>query len=184
MLVVVLYNLVNLSIFLFEKKKMEAGLKRKAPTTTSTPNPTLNTLESTRPTSSNVSEVVEVDSESFTKSLWLVKLPRYIAEKWKDAKNDDILGTFMVGTTPGSKPGEPPKKQMIVKLKQEDTDKGKTGDVYFLDELRKIDENEECKYNFLKFILYSLYKIYFSFIQLFWLFQTIQLILVVKLLVV
>ena len=48
-------------------------------------------------------------------SLWLVKVPQFVAEKWAGMENDDILGSFSVTTSSAN----PNKKQLSIKLKIE-----------------------------------------------------------------
>eukprot|EP01040_Poterioochromonas_malhamensis_P011793 gene11793-12866_t len=55
------------------------------------------------------------DVQQLEQSLWLVKLPVFVAEQWATASHNDILGSFRVGiVTEGNE--KTPTKQMIVNL--------------------------------------------------------------------
>lgn len=69
-------------------------------------------------------------------SLWLVKLPIDIAERWSHANQDDELGTFMVRTAPGTG-GKPPTKQFLIEIPESQS-------VYILDEVSsKVEDLKE-----------------------------------------
>ena len=65
-----------------------------------------------------VGSIKPLDIGGLEQQLWLVKIPSFVSEQWSKAKNDDILGSFMVGMLPG-KDGKPPTKQLIVKLNEQ-----------------------------------------------------------------
>jgi hypothetical protein len=57
-------------------------------------------------------------TDKLNQSLWLVKLPHFVAEKWSNpalVKHHDVLGSFRVGLVQ-SENGKPPEKQLIVNL--------------------------------------------------------------------
>jgi hypothetical protein len=56
-----------------------------------------------------------VNISAINNSLWLVKIPEYIAEEWKNAEHNQVLGSFKIGIVP--EPGnKEPQKQLIVNL--------------------------------------------------------------------
>ena len=57
-----------------------------------------------------VNTILNIDSKD--QSLWLVKIPQFVAEKWATLSNDDVLGTFSV-TVPS---GQTNKKQLNIQL--------------------------------------------------------------------
>lgn len=62
-------------------------------------------------------------------TLWLVKVPDFVAEKWAKASNDDILGTLSYSVTQSNQPNVPPIKKINVNLIQTEEEKIKNIDV-------------------------------------------------------
>jgi transcription initiation factor TFIIF subunit beta len=58
--------------------------------------------------------------DALDQSVWLVKLPNFVAEKWSKAENNDILGSFRVGMVSNER-NKPPSKQLVVTLNDEET---------------------------------------------------------------
>ena len=51
-------------------------------------------------------------------SLWLVKIPTFVAERWASAESEDLLGSLSINSV-ALKPNAPPVKQITVKLANE-----------------------------------------------------------------
>lgn len=60
--------------------------------------------------------------DDLNQSLWLVKVPQYVAERWSMADNDDILGSLKIVMKPAKGPKQPAGKQLNVKLSFNDGD--------------------------------------------------------------
>jgi hypothetical protein len=59
--------------------------------------------------------VQPVNISALNNSLWLVKIPEYIAEEWKNAEHNQVLGSFKIGMVP--EPGKKEhQKHLIVNL--------------------------------------------------------------------
>ena len=48
-------------------------------------------------------------------SLWLVKIPTFVAERWASAESEELLGSLSINSV-ALKPNAPPVKQITVKL--------------------------------------------------------------------
>ncbi len=57
----------------------------------------------------------ELDISSANQSLWLVKIPQFVAEQWTHSRNNEIIGSLKITMKP-SGPNLPPTKQLAVKL--------------------------------------------------------------------
>jgi hypothetical protein len=78
-----------------------------------------------------------LNSEAIEQSVWLVKVPNFVAEKWSTAQNDDIVGNLTISLKPPSNPGELPAKQLKVTLtSQPMDDHDHCPKSYILDELK------------------------------------------------
>lgn len=55
--------------------------------------------------------------DSAEQSLWLVKVPNFVADSWALASNDESLGTFAASRIRGPDPSQPPKEEIVIKLK-------------------------------------------------------------------
>ena len=53
-----------------------------------------------------------------SQSLWLVKIPTFVAERWVNAQSEDLLGSLSINSVV-LKPNAPPVKQITVKLSNE-----------------------------------------------------------------
>jgi hypothetical protein len=53
-------------------------------------------------------------------SLWLVKVPTFVSERWANAQSEDLLGSLSINTV--QKPNAPPTKQFCIKLGNNDGD--------------------------------------------------------------
>lgn len=78
----------------------------------------------------------ELNAARGGQSLWLVKIPQFVAEAWADAKQDDVLGSLMVGV----KPGKEGTKQMIIKLDKREGHE--IPEQYTLDEMKTSAGND------------------------------------------
>jgi hypothetical protein len=65
--------------------------------------------------------------QSLDQSLWLVKLPHFVAEKWTNASPNEVLGSFRVGLVTTDK-DKPPSKQLIVTLDANNNEEGNNDD--------------------------------------------------------
>lgn len=83
------------------------------------------------------SKVLNLDA--LDQSLWLVKVPQFVAERWANAENDDILGSLTVTAVKSSIPNKPPIKQLNIKLN--DAKIGQGPDAFTLEELKSSNDN-------------------------------------------
>ena len=92
-------------------------------------------LLSAKKNTSEKSTILNIDAVE--QSLWLVKVPQFVAERWATAENDDILGSLSVSLK-STGPNKPPGKQLNVSLASSD----KAGPSSFtLDELKSSTDN-------------------------------------------
>jgi hypothetical protein len=84
----------------------------------------------------NTPKVLNIDARD--QSLWLVKVPQFVAERWATAESDDIVGSLSVSAKPGAA-GGPPVKQLNVTLNRTDGSVGP--DTFTLDELKSSSDN-------------------------------------------
>lgn len=75
-----------------------------------------------------------LDVASADKSLWLVKIPQAVADKWAEAGNNEILGTLTITSTPAQS-GKPSSHKLSVKLVEDDSSESTTAGEYTIDEL-------------------------------------------------
>lgn len=71
----------------------------------------------------NSSEKVKrrkLDIDSAEESLWLVKVPQFVAEKWATANSGDVVGTLSLTAKPGN-PKQKPEKKLEVILPKENS---------------------------------------------------------------
>jgi hypothetical protein len=79
-----------------------------------------------------------LNTNALEQSLWLVKVPSFVAERWSRAENDEILGSLTVSQK-SSGPNLPPSKQLNVLLEKVD---GATGpDSFTLEELKSSNDS-------------------------------------------
>lgn len=98
-----------------------------------------------------LSKVLNIDAKD--QSLWLLKVPSFVACQWANAKHDDILGTAKVAITKPAGSKET-KKEMTAKLAYENNDTTeeqslmKYPEDFTFEEVKKQSDNET---NFLAF---------------------------------
>lgn len=68
-----------------------------------------------------------VDLERLGSSLWLVKLPTYITDKWSTARQDEIVGNFMIGNKNG-------KRELYVQIPQHDKQNANVPEMLIMNE--------------------------------------------------
>jgi len=82
------------------------------------------------------SRILNVDA--LDQSLWLVKVPQFVAERWATADNDDILGSLNI-TLKSAGNGRPPTKQLNITLNS--NHEGGGPDKFTLDELKSANDS-------------------------------------------
>lgn len=89
----------------------------------------------------SVNKVISTDLNirSVNQSLWLVKIPQFVAEQWTFARNNDIVGTLKVSMK-STGPGGNPTKQLNVKL-HNTSDSVDMPDEFTLEEVSKSTSN-------------------------------------------
>lgn len=60
----------------------------------------------------------DLNIDSMNQSLWLVKIPQFVAEKWTHERSGEIVGSLQV-VMQAAQPGKPASKQLNVKLNAE-----------------------------------------------------------------
>jgi hypothetical protein len=76
-------------------------------------------------------------------SLWLVKIPTFVGERWADAQSEDLLGSLSINTV-ALKPNAPPVKQISVRLAN---DKGEPEE-FTLEELSASEHQQLLAFKF------------------------------------
>lgn len=79
-----------------------------------------------------------LNTDALDQSLWLVKVPQFVAERWASAENDDILGSLIV-TAKAAGPNKPPTKQLNIRLN--DANNGNGPDAFTLEELKSSNDS-------------------------------------------
>lgn len=93
-----------------------------------------------------------LNTTNLSQSLWLVKVPAFLAEAWADAKQDEVLGSLMVGLKPSTKTQakQQPVKQMIIRLDPNRPNHHTIPEQYTLDEVKTsaaTDDNTVLAFN-------------------------------------
>jgi hypothetical protein len=65
----------------------------------------------------------ELSLNAKDQTLWLVKVPDFVAEKWASSSSDDILGSLSYSVTQSNQPNMPPSKKINVSLTQTEEEK-------------------------------------------------------------
>jgi hypothetical protein len=81
----------------------------------------------------------DLNVDSVNQSLWLVKIPQFVAEQWTFARNNEIVGTLKVSMKSNG-PGSAPTKQLNVKL-QNSVESSEMPDEFTLEEVSKSASN-------------------------------------------
>lgn len=95
--------------------------------------------------STNKRKAGELDVDRQGSSLWLVKVPAFVATTWADhASNGDIVGSLSIQAVPGLNGGKPV-KQISVKLddiRSQTASKGSNSSRYIEEDSKKTGNND------------------------------------------
>jgi hypothetical protein len=94
-------------------------------------------------TKKSVTKIISTDLnvDSVNQSLWLVKIPQFVAEQWTFARNNEIIGSLKVSMKSNG-PGSVPTKQLNVKL-QNTMESSDMPDEFTLEEVSKSASNAD-----------------------------------------
>lgn len=81
-------------------------------------------------------KVLNMDAQG--QSLWLVKVPQFVAERWATAENDDVIGSLTISAKSAG-PNKPPTKQLNIRLN--DAKNGNGPDAFTLEELKSSNDS-------------------------------------------